>query len=91
MWQKIVESETRSERGCYSWRVTLVQRLPAPCPDHPFSTHVEVDGPNGPENQAGHYDLTLTEACADFQERCKAHGVDLGEAFGPEIKTFAKR
>lgn len=91
-WTVIVASETKSEKGEYPHRVVLVKRDPAPCPKLPFSTHMQIFsiGSPAPDYQAGHYDLTLTEACADFQERCKAHEVKYGEAYGQGIAEYEK-
>jgi hypothetical protein len=85
----VAESEVRNEKGCHPYSIVLVMRAKAPCKTRPFVTWMSAQTGEGRSLSGGHYDLTLTDACADYQERCKAYEVNLGESFGPAIKRFA--
>jgi hypothetical protein len=84
----IVESEVKNEKGCFPHSIILVLRANTPCKARPFVTWVSAQTGGSRSLSGGHYDLTLTDACADYQERCKAYEANLGESFGPAIKRF---
>lgn len=77
----IAESEIKHETGCYDSSIILVMRAKAPCKDLPFVTWMCARA-DGRSLSSGHYDMSLSAACCDFVERCRAHGVNPGKMFG---------
>lgn len=84
----VAESEVKCESGSYPYSIVLAQRTNPVFARCPFVTWASAQRDSERSLSGGHYDLTLTEACADYQERCKAYGLKLGQAFGPAIRTF---
>ena len=82
----VVESETKHEAGSYPYKFVIAKRAKSPCPDLPFVTWMAVERDGKLDMAHGHYDLSLTTACIDFQERCKGYHIGLGNMYGTALK-----
>jgi hypothetical protein len=85
----IVESEVKRESGSFPFKMILAKRAKSPDPMLPYVTWVSYERDKGVwANSYGHYDLTFTAACADFEDRCRQLGIPLGETWGRPMKAI---
>lgn len=87
----VMFSRWKYESGCVPTRIVMWKQHPE-LPTSTYATHYEMRREDGQYDfGVGHYDMTLEEARADFDKRCKLLGVEFSHFSGDSIAELERK